>query len=135
MTRWIMIVAALVVGVPAYAASDGASGTAFYTSCMAAAEIVGGQRKPSEPESGMSQLEQATMCFGSVTAIANLEAFFQPQFAMCPPQGSTISYAQMILAIAAYLKNHPEQLHQNFHGLAVVALERRILRSTRGGFS
>ena len=40
--RWIMIVAALVVGVPAYAASDGASGTAFYTSCVAAAEIVGG---------------------------------------------------------------------------------------------
>jgi len=72
MARWIMIVAALVVRVPAYAASDGASGTAFYASCMAAAESVGGQRK----ESGISQLEQATMCFGSVTAIANLEAFF-----------------------------------------------------------
>jgi hypothetical protein len=100
----------------------GLSGTAFYTSCMAAAEIVGGQRKLSEPESGISQLEQATMCFGSVTAIANLEAFFQPQFAMCPPQGSTISYAQMILVIAAYLGNHPKQLHQNFHRLAVVAI-------------
>jgi hypothetical protein len=74
--RWIMIVAALVVGVPAYAASDGASGTAFYTSCVATAEIVGGQRKLSEPESGISPFEQATMCFGSVTAIANLEAFF-----------------------------------------------------------
>jgi hypothetical protein len=39
-------------------------------------EIVGGQRKLSEPESGISPFEQATMCFGSVTAIANLEAFF-----------------------------------------------------------
>lgn len=122
MTRWIMIVAALAVGMPAYATSNGASGTSFYASCMAAAEIVGGQVKPPKPGSGIGQLEQATMCFGSVTAIANLEAFFQPQFAMCPPQGSTISYAQMILVVAAYLRNHPEQLHQNFHGLAAVAL-------------
>ncbi len=54
MTRWIMIVAALAVGMPAYAASDGASGTAFYTSCMAAAEIVGGQGKLPEPGSVIS---------------------------------------------------------------------------------
>jgi hypothetical protein len=65
MTRWIMIVAALAVGMPAYAMSDGASGTSFYASCMAAAEIVGGQVKPPEPGSGIGQPEQATMCFGS----------------------------------------------------------------------
>ena len=39
-----------------------------------------------------------------------------------PPKGSKISYGQMILVIADYLKKHPEQLHENFHMLAVLAL-------------
>ena len=46
----------------------------------------------------------------------------KPEYAMCPPQGSQISYAQMVLVIVAYLKNHPEQLDKNFHMLAALAL-------------
>jgi hypothetical protein len=62
------------------------------------------------------------MCFGAVTALMNLEPFFKPEFAMCPPQGSRVSYSQMLLVIAAYLRSHPEKLHENFHLLAALAL-------------
>jgi hypothetical protein len=67
-------------------------------------------------------LDKAPMCFGAVRAIINLEPFLKPEYAMCPPSGSKISYGQMILVIADYLKKHPEQLDQNFHMLAVLAL-------------
>jgi Rap1a immunity proteins len=62
------------------------------------------------------------MCFGAITALMNLEPFFKPEFAMCPPQGSRISYSQMVSVIAAYLRNHPEKLHENFHLLVALAL-------------
>jgi Ssp1 endopeptidase immunity protein Rap1a len=117
------MLALLAVTVPAHAQSGGdkASGTMFYASCMAAADIMEGRPPPSDPEVAARQLNKATMCLGAVTAIANIEAFLRPEFAMCPPKGG-ISYAQMILVIAAYLRNHPERLHENFHGLAVFAL-------------
>ena len=51
----------------------------------------------------------------------NLEPFFKPEFAMCPPRDSKISHGQAILVIAAYLRN-PEKLHENFHFLAALAL-------------
>ena len=91
------------------------TGTMYYQSCMAAASIMEGS-PPSDA------LDKAPMCFGAVTAIINLEPFLKPEYAMCPPSGSKISYGQMILVIVDYLKKHPEQLHQNFHMLAVLAL-------------
>jgi hypothetical protein len=107
---------------PAHAESGEASGTMFYASCMAAADIMEGRPPPSDQEAVASQLEKATMCFGAVTALMNLEPFFKPEFAMCPPQGSRVSYSQMLSVIAAYLRNHPEKLHENFHLLAALAL-------------
>jgi hypothetical protein len=106
---------ALLTTAPAHAADADASGTMFYQSCMAAASIMEGN-PPSDA------LDKAPMCFGAVTAIINLEPFLKPEFAMCPPEGSKISYAQMILVIADYLRRHPEQLDKNFHTLALVAL-------------
>jgi hypothetical protein len=100
---------------PAHAEVADATGNMFYQSCMAAASIMEGN-PPSDA------FDKAPMCFGAVTAIINLEPFIKPEFAMCPPAGSKISYGQMILVIADYLKKHPEQLHQNFHMLAVAAL-------------
>jgi hypothetical protein len=100
---------------PARADATDASGTMFYQSCMAGASIMEGN-PPSDA------LDKAPMCFGAVTAIINLEPFLKPEFAMCPPEGSKISYGQMILVIADYLKKHPEQLHKNFHMLAMLAL-------------
>jgi hypothetical protein len=107
---------ALLAGTPpAHAALADASGNMFYQSCMAAASIIEGN-PPADA------LDKAGMCFGSVTAIINLEPFLKPEFAMCPPPGSKISYGQMVLVIAEYLKKHPERLHENFHMLAVLAL-------------
>jgi hypothetical protein len=120
-----VMLALLAVTTPAHAEWTGGgntTGTMFYASCMAAADIMEGRPPPSDPDVAVNALNNAAMCLGAVTAIANLEAFLKPEFAMCPPEGSTISYAQMILVVAAYLRNHPEQLHKNFHGLAVVAL-------------
>jgi hypothetical protein len=97
-------------------ADSGATCNMFYQSCVAAADIMEGHHPSDE------QFEKAPMCLGAVTAIMNLEPFLKPEFAMCPPKGSKISYGQMILVIADYLKKHPEQLHENFHMLAVLAL-------------
>jgi hypothetical protein len=41
---------------------------------------------------------------------------------MCPPQGDKISYAQAVLVIAAYLRQHAEKLHENFYLLSAFAL-------------
>jgi hypothetical protein len=110
-----VVFAFLTVAAPARAGGDDASGTMFYQSCMAAASII-------EGNAPADALEKAPMCFGAVTAIMNLEPFLKPEAAMCPPEGTRITFAQMILVVAKYLKTHPEQLHQNFHMLAVLAL-------------
>lgn len=93
-----------------------ATGNMYYQSCMAAADIMEGHHPSDE------QFEKAPMCFGAITAIMSLEPLLKPEFAMCPPTGSKISYGQMILVVTDYLKKHPEQLHENFHMLAVLAL-------------
>jgi hypothetical protein len=97
------VFAFLTVNAPAHAADLEATGNMFYQSCMAAADIMEGHHPSDE------QFEKTPMCFGAVTAIINLEPFLKPEFAMCPPKGSKISYGQMILVIADYLKKHPEQ--------------------------
>jgi hypothetical protein len=106
----------LIATSPTHAAELEATGTMFYQSCTAAADIMEGRHLSDE------QFEKAPMCFGAVTAIINLEPFLKPEYGMCPPKGNKISYGQIILVIASYLKNHPEQLDQNFHTLAALAL-------------
>jgi hypothetical protein len=39
-----------------------------------------------------------------------------------PPADSKVSFGQMVLAITAHLKSHPQQLRENFHQLAATAL-------------
>jgi Rap1a immunity proteins len=94
----------------------------FYRYCMAAADIVGGERKPPTADSMREQLEQASPCFAAVTALMELEPLFAPEFAMCPLAGTKVSNAQVHLVIAEFLKKHPEKLHENFHRLAALAL-------------
>jgi hypothetical protein len=122
MKQWIVIVAALFTGTHAHAQSDANSAIVFYPSCLAAADIVQGKHPAADSEDASKKLRQAAICFGAVTAIMNLEPFFKSEFAVCPPEGSKVPFSQMILAITAYLKNHPEQLHNNFHQLAATAL-------------
>ena len=106
----------------ARADSGDASGTMFYASCMAAGDIMEDRLPRSGPEASADRFEKASMCFGAVTALMNLEPFFKPEFGMCPPPNTKISYYQMVLVVAANLKNHPEKLHENFHFLAALAL-------------
>jgi hypothetical protein len=89
---------------------------------LAAADIVQGKHPAADSEDAAKQLKQAAICFGAVTAIMNLEPFFKPEFGVCPPADSKVSLAQMVLVITTHLKNHPEQLQNNFHQLAVTAL-------------
>ena len=122
MKQWIAIVAALLIETQAHAQSDANSGRVYLPSCLAAAEIVQGKHPAADSEDAAKQLKQAAICFGAVTAIMNLEPFFKPEFAMCPPADSKVSFPQLVLAITTHLKNHPDQLHNNFHQLAAVAL-------------
>ena len=122
MKLWIGIVAALLIETQAHAQSDANSGRVYLSSCLAAAEIVQGKHPAADSEDAAKQLKQAAICFDAVTAIMNLEPFFKPEFAVCPPADSKVSFAQMVLAITTHLKNHPDQLHNNFHQLAVTAL-------------
>lgn len=120
---WIGIIAViLATQAQAQTPADPNSGTRFYPSCLAAADIVQGKRPAADSEDASKQLMQAAICFGAVTTIMNLEPFFQLAFAICPPEGTKVSVNQMIPVVTAYLKKHPERLHDNFHQLAVTAL-------------
>ena len=106
----------------AWAASESATAMMFYASCMAAAEIVGGPPTgPSNPQAGADDLDKVPMCLGAITSITKLEPLLKPEFAMCLPSG--VSFEQIVLVVANYLRNHPEQLHENFDRLAVLALK------------
>jgi hypothetical protein len=111
---WIGLLAAIsfAIQTQAQAQSDPNSAMVFYPSCLAAADS----------EDATKQLRQAAICFGAVTTIMNVEGFFKPEFAVCPPEGTKVSVNQMIPVITGYLKNHPERLRDNFHQLAVTAL-------------
>ena len=122
MKLWIGIVAALLIETQAHAQTDTTSAKMYYPSCLVAADIVQGKHPAADSEETAKQLKQAAICFGAVTAIKNLEPFFKPEFAMCPPADSKVSFAQMVLVITTHLKNHPEQLQNNFHQTAVTAL-------------
>jgi hypothetical protein len=122
MKLWIGIVAALLIETQAHAQTDTTSAKMYYPSCLVAADIVQGKHPAADSEETAKQLKQAAICFGAVTAIMNLEPFFKPEFAVCPPADSKVSFPQMVLAITTHLKNHPDQLHNNFHQLAAVAL-------------
>jgi hypothetical protein len=121
MKQWIGIVAALLIETQANAQPDGNSARVYYPSCLAA-DIVQGKHPAADSEDAAKQVKQAAICFVAVTAIMNLEPFFKPEFAMCPPEDSKVSFAQMVLVITTHLKNHPEQLQNNFHQLAATAL-------------
>jgi hypothetical protein len=113
---------ALIFATQAVAQNDPNSAKVYYPSCMAAADIVQGKRPAADSEDATKQLNQAAICFGAVTAIMNLEPFFKPEYSACPPPEKKISVAQVVLAIAAHLKGHPEQMTSNFHQLAATAL-------------
>ena len=116
------IVAVLCIDTQAFAQNDPNSGTVYYPSCLAAADIVQGRRPAADSEDAAKQLRQAAICFGAVTAIKNLEPFFKPEFGVCPPPNTNVSVGQMVLTVTAHLKIHPEQLRNNFHQLAATAL-------------
>jgi Ssp1 endopeptidase immunity protein Rap1a len=118
----IAVLAVIVVAGQAHAQTDPHSGTVFYPSCMAAADIVQGKRPAADSEDASKQLRQSAICFGAITAIMNVQQYFKPEFAVCPPKDTKVSVNQMVLAVTAYLKNHPERLHENFHQLAVTSL-------------
>jgi len=122
MKLWITIIAVLLIETQAHAQSDPNSGRVYLPSCLAAADIVQGKHPAADSDEMAKQLKRAAICFGAVTAIMNLEPFFKPEFAVCPPADSKVSFAQMVLVVTAHLKNHPEQLRNNFHQLAATAL-------------
>ena len=110
----IVALGALSIAAPARADLD-ANGNKYYENCIAAAAIIEGRASEKD-------YDKAPMCFGAITAVISLEPFLRPEYAMCPPQGNKISYGQIVLVVATYLKNHPELLDQNFHMFAALAL-------------
>jgi hypothetical protein len=98
--QWLTVVALLGGAIQTHAENN-ASGMMFYRYCMAAADIVGGERKPPTADSMREQLEQASPCFAAVAALMEFEPLFAPEFAMCPPAGTKVSNAQVHLVEAA----------------------------------
>jgi Rap1a immunity proteins len=122
MKYFLAVASAAFFATQANAQNDPNSATVYYPSCLAAADIVQGKRPAADSEDAAKQLKQAAICFGAVTAIMNLEPFFKPEYSACPPADKKISVAQVVLAITAHLKNHPEQMANNFHQVAATAL-------------
>jgi hypothetical protein len=112
--------AAIVLATQAHAQGDANSGQVFYPSCLAAADIVQGKHPAADSPDAAKQLNQAALCFAALTAIMNVEQYFNSEHAMCAPEGTKV--AQAVPVVVAYLKNHPERLRENFHQLAVAAL-------------
>jgi hypothetical protein len=130
MKQWVGVVGAIVIATQVHAQSDATSGTAFYPSCLAAADIVQGKRPAADSEDAARQLRQASACFGAVTAIMKLEPFLKPEFAVCPPpdvlRDSKGILAQMILSITAsyclnFLTQRPAHIKSANSGLGKVA--------------
>jgi hypothetical protein len=117
---WFGAMAAIVMTTQVHAQGDPNSGQVFYPSCLVAADIVQGKRPAADSPDAAKQLNQAALCFAAVTAIMNVEQYFKSEYAMCAPEGTKV--AQSVPVVAAYLKNHPERLGENFHQLAVAAL-------------
>ena len=122
MKQWIAIVAALLIETQAHAQSDPNSGRVYLPSCLAAADIVQGKHPAADSEDAAKQLRQATICFGAVTAIMNLEPLLKSEFAMYPPIDSKVSFAQMVLAVTAHLKSHPDQFQNSFYQTTATVL-------------
>lgn len=122
MRRLLPLILALAVATPAFAQYDPNSASAYAASCEAALDIAQGRRPAADSPDAAKQLQRAAACFGAMTAILNLEPYFKPEYAICPPGNAKPSQAQMVTTIAAYLKSHPEQLRENFHQVAVSAL-------------
>jgi Rap1a immunity proteins len=120
MKIWLGPIAAVLIATSAQAQSDPYSGAVFLPSCLAAADIVQGKRPAADSEDMAKQMRQAAICFGGLAAIKNVEAFFTPEFAACPPPDNS-SMTQRVLIVTAYLKSHREALGENFHKLAVAA--------------
>ncbi len=118
----IALVAALLIATQAHAQNDPNSALVYYPSCLAAADIVQGKHPAADSEEAAKLLKKAAICFGAITAIRNLEPFFKAEYAVCPPKDKEVSFAQMVLAVTAHLKNHPEQRRDNFHQVAATAL-------------
>jgi hypothetical protein len=92
MKQWIAIVAALLIETQAHAQSGPNSGRVYLPSCLAAADIVQGKRPTADSDDAAKQLKRAAICFGAVTAIMNLEPLLKPEFAMCHPADSKVSF-------------------------------------------
>jgi hypothetical protein len=122
MKLWIALAAGLLIVGPAPAQNDTSSVAVYLPSCLAAADIAQGKHPAADSTEAAKQLRRAALCFGAMTAIMNLEAYFKPEFAMCPKADKTVSLNQMVLTVTGYLKNHPEQLRDNFHRVAATAL-------------
>ena len=118
----IAVAATVFFATQAAAQNDPNSAMVYYPSCLAAADIVQGKSPAADSEDAAKQLNRAAICFGAVTAIMNLEPFFKPEYAACPPADKKITVSQVVLAVTAHLKSHPEQMANNFHQLAATAL-------------
>ena len=115
-------IATILMGSQLAAQSDPNSASVFYPSCLAAADLVQGKHPAADSEDAAKQLRQAAICNGALTTIMNVEPYFKSEHAICAPDGTTISFAQIVLVVTTYLKNHPERLRENFHQLAVATL-------------
>ena len=122
MKRLLPIALTLAVAAPALAQYDPNSASAYAPSCQAALDIAQGRRPAADSPDAAKQLQRAALCNGAMTAILNLQPFFKTEYSICPPGNTKPSTAQMVTAIAAHLKSHPEQLRENFHQIAVTAL-------------
>ena len=83
MKRWLMVIAASIVSMEAYAQTNTPTGMDFYQSCMAAAGIVGGHPLPTA-HAMKEEVELAQTCFAAVTAVMELEPLLAPPYRMCP---------------------------------------------------
>ncbi len=64
----------------------------------------------------------AGLCLGLLQGITELnELLAEPLF--CPPSGAALGEA--VTAVVAYLKRHPDKLHESRTALAVAALRER----------
>ena len=66
------------------------------------------------------QAPDGLFCLGVITALLDTVSLMAPKYRFCRP--ATATYGQAVRVVISYIEAHPQDMHEDYTGLAMVAL-------------